>query len=178
MRRSRRKRDHSGVPRPRGVSPDAAPEISITPMIDVMMSLLIIFMVVTPVLTAYGAVLPDALNHTPEPHDDAVRIGVSRGGTLFIGTDSVPRNQFSGRLRDLYEQRPGDHLAYLWADRTVDYAVVLDAIEAARQAGVRTIGAIVNPPETGEQGAPAATGGALSAEPVDGSVASSSSPGV
>jgi biopolymer transport protein ExbD len=143
--RPRRARERSAIPRPRGFRSHVAPDISITPMIDVMMALLIIFMVVTPVLTSYGAILPRAVHPVPEPHDDAVRLGISRAGTLFIGTDSVGSSEFGHRLRDLYAQRPGDHLAYLWADRGVDFALVLDVIEAARQAGVRTIGAIVDP---------------------------------
>jgi len=145
MRPRRRSRTGSAIPRPRGVRGDESADISITPMIDVMMSLLIIFMVVTPVLTSYGAILPSALNHTPEPLDDAVRLGVTRTGNLFIGQDAVPASEFTDRLRTLYEQRPGDHLAYLWADRSADFGVVLDAIEAARQAGVRRIGAIMDP---------------------------------
>ncbi len=148
MRPRRRAHAGSAIPRPNGFRGNDAPDISITPMIDVMMSLLIIFMVVTPVLTSYGAVLPSALNHAPEPLDDAVKLGVTRTGVLFIGEDAVPPSEFGARLRTLYEQRPGDHLAYLWADHGADFGAVLDAIEAARQAGVRTIGAIVEPLES------------------------------
>jgi len=135
----------SPVPRPRGIGAGEATDVSITPLIDVMMSLLIIFMVVTPVLTSYGAVLPTASNPVPETLEDVVRIGIGRQGTLFINQDSVPAAEFATRLAALYESRPGDHLAYLWADRGTDYDLVLDAIEAARAAGVRTVGAIVDP---------------------------------
>jgi biopolymer transport protein ExbD len=157
MSRRRRAPTGSAIPRPRGFGGSDAPDISITPMIDVMMSLLIIFMVVTPVLTSYGAILPNALNHAPEPLDDAVRLGVTRTGVLFIGQDAVPTAEFGARLRVLYAQRPGDHLAYLWADQTADFGLVLDAIEAARQAGVRTIGAIVEPLDATNVGADAAS---------------------
>jgi biopolymer transport protein TolR len=116
-------------------------------MIDVMMSLLIIFMVVTPVLANYGAILPTARHAGPETLDDAVRIGIGRSGTLFIGQDSVSATEFPARVAALYEGRPGDHLAYLWADRELDYDRVLDVVAVLRAAGVRTLAAIADPVE-------------------------------
>ena len=120
-------------------------ELNITPMIDVMLALLIIFMVVTPVLTEYSADPPPAIHVTPQTLRDAVTLGIDSQGTFFLGEDIVPADALVDRLRDLFLTRPGDHLLYIRADRRLPYLVVLDAIDAARIAGVRTIGAISLP---------------------------------
>jgi biopolymer transport protein ExbD/biopolymer transport protein TolR len=120
-------------------------ELNITPMIDVMLALLIIFMVVTPVLTEYSADPPPAVHVTAQTLRDAVTLGIDARGTYFLGEDSVPAAALPERLRDLYLARPGDHLLYLRADRGLPYRAVLNAIDAARAAGVRTVGAISVP---------------------------------
>jgi biopolymer transport protein ExbD len=131
-------------------------ELNITPMVDVLLALLIIFMVVTPVLTEYAAEPPAAIHVTPHTLEDAITLGIDRHGTFFLGEDSVPPTELTARLSALYRARPGDHLLYLRADRSLSYRVVLDAVEAARAAGVRTIGAISQP--TGDSTATGARG--------------------
>ena len=127
-------------------------DINITPMADVMLVLLIIFMVVTPVLTQYEATPPQAVNVVPEPDEDVVTLGIDTEGAFYLEGEHVPANRLQGTLRQVYERRPGDHLMFLRADRGVGYNVVLDAIDAARGAGVRTIGAIIEPLDaSGEQ---------------------------
>lgn len=128
----------------------AIAELNITPMIDVMLALLIIFMVVTPVLTEYAATLPVARHPVPQTLDDAVTLGIDRTGTFFLGADTIPAGQLTERLARIYAARPGDHLLYLRADRGVPYRLVLDAVDAARAAGVRTIGAISFPATPGD----------------------------
>jgi biopolymer transport protein ExbD len=120
-------------------------ELNITPMIDVMLALLIIFMVVTPVLSEYSAEPPLAVHVSPETLRDAITLGIDARGTFFLGDDSVPAVALEGRLRALYAARPGDHLLYIRADRSLPYRVLLNAVDAARAAGVRTIGAISQP---------------------------------
>ena len=120
-------------------------DINVTPMVDVMLVLLIIFMVVTPVLTQYEATPPTAVNVMPEPDEDVITLGIDKDGQFFVEDDHVSANQLMPTLRQIYERRPGDHLMFLRADRDVGYDVVLDAIDAARGAGVRTIGAIIEP---------------------------------
>jgi biopolymer transport protein TolR len=122
-------------------------DINVTPMVDVMLVLLIIFMVITPVLASYEADLPEAQHIVPEPDDDVVTLGIDARGVFHVGADAVAPAQLAGVLRSIYAGRPNDHLLYLRADRTVGYDVVLNAIDAARAAGVRTIGAITIPIE-------------------------------
>lgn len=122
-------------------------DINVTPMVDVMLVLLIIFMVVTPILSQYEATPPEAQFVMPEPDDDVVTLGIDHNGAFFLENEQVPEAQLAATLRNLYVRRPGDHLMFLRADRAVGYDVVLDAVDAARYAGVRTIGAIVTPVE-------------------------------
>ena len=123
-------------------------EINVTPMIDVMLVLLIIFMVITPVLANYEATLPEAVNLAPEPNDDVITLGIDAAGAYYVNGQPVPTPNLGARLRTIYEGRPGDHLIYLRADEKVSYDVVLSGIDAARGAGVRTIGAISTPVQT------------------------------
>jgi biopolymer transport protein TolR len=122
-------------------------DINVTPMVDVMLVLLIIFMVITPVLAAYDAILPEAQHVVPEPDADVITLGIDAQGGYHVNGDPVAPTQLAGLLRGIYAGRPGDHLLFLRADRTVSYDVVLSAIDAARAAGVRTIGAITVPIE-------------------------------
>lgn len=120
-------------------------DINVTPMIDVMLVLLIIFMVITPVLANYEATLPEATYLVPEPNDDVITLGIDAQGAFYINGEAVATPELGSRLRSIYEGRPGDHLLFLRADQGVSYNIVLNGIDAARGAGVRTIGAISTP---------------------------------
>lgn len=147
-RRRRRRRSGSlGEPRDIGDVLD----IPVTPLIDVMMCLLVIFMIITPVITYYGARVPKAANPQRAGVDDALSVGIRADGTIFIGEDTVVASELAGRLRAMYDVRPGDHLLYLWADGQLKYDDVLNVIDAAQRAGVRTVGAIVSPQDPASQ---------------------------
>ena len=120
-------------------------ELNITPMIDVMLALLIIFMVVTPVLSEYNATVPTATHVTRKTLQDAITLGIDARGVYYIGEDTIPKAELTNRLKVIYRQRQGDHLLYLRADKALPYRVILDAIDAAREAGVTTVGAISTP---------------------------------
>ena len=123
-------------------------EINVTPMIDVMLVLLIIFMVITPGLVR--ASLPPAQTAKYE-RDRHPTLIVEASGAYTLDVDrrfeAVPDARLRGRLAEVYATRPNDHVLYLKADRDVGYARVLTALDAARQAGVVRIGAITEQPE-------------------------------
>ena len=120
-------------------------EINVTPMIDVMIVLLIIFMVVTPVITNYAVRLPAAARVSPEVEDGVIELGIDQSGEYWVGEARIPAEQLGEYLTRVYAARPGDHLLYLRADRGIGYDRILDAVDAARAAGVRRIGAITEP---------------------------------
>jgi biopolymer transport protein ExbD len=135
----------SSLPQIAGIESSVNGEINVTPMIDVMLVLLIIFMVITPALAGYAAKLPEALTATPEK-DDRVTLGIDVNGRFYLDDRPQPVavTELPGRLQELYASRPEDHVLYLKADQGVSYSVILTAIDAARIAGVRRIGAITD----------------------------------
>jgi biopolymer transport protein ExbD len=138
----------SPVPTVAGFNSDVNADINVTPMIDVMLVLLIIFMVVTPALAGYTAVLPKARTAAPEK-EDRVTLGIDRAGKFYIEGKSVinvPEEQLTDKLKEAFRTRPEDHILYMKADEQVGYDKVLTAIDAARNAGVRRIGAITEVP--------------------------------
>ena len=139
----------SAVPTVAGADSDVTADINVTPMIDVMLVLLIIFMVITPAL-AFEAKLPKARTSAPEK-EDRITLGIDTRGLYYIEPSStpIPDAALVNRLRDEYSKpgREDDHILYLKADQGVEYARVLTAIDAARNAGVRRIGAITELPK-------------------------------
>ena len=120
------------------------PDINVTPMIDVMLVLLIIFMVVVPVI-ALQVDLPVAVNpqSRPEEPDEIVMI-IDRSGTIFL---EVSGHQAAGialreQLAALYRERTRDRILYVKADSTLPFGVVEQAMWAARDAGVRVVAAV------------------------------------
>ena len=121
-------------------------EINVTPMVDVMLVLLIIFMVVTTTLP-FPAELPDARAALPA-REDRVTLGIDMHGRYWIEDVNDPGpiapQALAGRLAAAYAARgrAGDATLYLKADRGVSYALVMRAMDSARQAGVRQVAMI------------------------------------
>jgi biopolymer transport protein ExbD len=135
----------SPVPKVAGFDQEVTSEINVVPMVDIMLVLLIIFMVVTPAL-AFEAKLPRALQSAPEK-DNRVTLGIDNRGQYWVDDRGPVRLQdLTQRLTDAYAMRPQDHVLYMKADESITYDRVLSAIDAARAAGVRRIGAITELP--------------------------------
>ena len=140
----------SAIPTVAGIEGnDVNSDINVTPMIDVMLVLLIIFMVITPAMAGYTAILPKAV--TPESmKEDRVTLGIDNQGLYYLEdgpSGAIPPEALEQVLRDAYSTRPEDHILYLKADNGVPYSVVLTAIDAARKADVVKIGAITEVPK-------------------------------
>jgi biopolymer transport protein ExbD len=119
-------------------------EPNVTPMIDVMLVLLIIFMAVAPLLdTGMVATVPPAqhLNEHPEDATDAV-IGLDVAGRLFFNKQPIAESALSARLLARFASKPGDRVVYLRADRGLSYEVVQGAMTIASDAGATVVGLI------------------------------------
>ena len=122
-------------------------DINVTPMIDVMLVLLIIFMIVTPLIAAgFKATLPKGKNLDPRPEgDNEVVLGIDQAGRYFLNGRPLPSGTLEDQLRGIFAARTEDKILYFKADNQLKYAKVQDAVETARRAGVRVMAAITEP---------------------------------
>jgi biopolymer transport protein ExbD len=119
---------------------------NVTPMVDVMLVLLIIFMVVTPALLAgFNADPPQAQNIKDHPEDDQTDqvLGIDKDGNYYINKKPVKQADIPTLLKHIYVDTPrDDYILYLKADKNLDYSKVLDALDVATHNGVRVVGLI------------------------------------
>ncbi len=117
--------------------------INVTPMVDVMLVLLIIFMVITPMLQNKVAInLAQVENPTNMPDadkEDAIVVAVTRDGGIYLGQNKVDPAQLGSLVRDKLEDKT-DKMIYVRADERAQYKVVEDAIDDVRTAGVEEVG--------------------------------------
>jgi biopolymer transport protein TolR len=117
--------------------------INVTPMVDVMLVLLIIFMVITPMLQNKVAIdLAKVDNATAMPDadkEDAVVIAVTRDGSIYLGQNRVDPSQLGSQVRDKLADK-NDKTVYFRADARAQYKVVEDAIDDVRTSGVEEVG--------------------------------------
>ena len=126
-------------------------DINVTPMIDVMLVLLIIFMIVTPLIAAgFKATLPKGKNLDSRPEgDNEVILGIDEYGKYFLNGRAIQDAALADQLRSIYAARTEDKILYFKADHNLKYARIQDAVETARQAGVRVMAAITEPAVSG-----------------------------
>jgi biopolymer transport protein ExbD len=119
---------------------------NVTPMVDVMLVLLIIFMVVTPALLAgFTADPPQAQNIKDHPEDDQTDqvLGIDKSGNYYINKKPIKYDDIAAALKHIYVDTPrDDYIMYLKADKNLDYAKVLDALDIATHNGVRVVGLV------------------------------------
>lgn len=125
-------------------APGVASAPNVTPMIDVMLVLLIIFMVVAPALLA-GPVAepPKAANLQPRPEDSKDHtLAIDVNGRYFLDRRPVPAESLGGILASIYRARNLNRVLYLRAHKELEYRQVLAAIDVARSNGVVVVGMI------------------------------------
>jgi biopolymer transport protein ExbD/biopolymer transport protein TolR len=124
--------------------------INVTPMVDVMLVLLIIFMVITPMLnnkvtvdlpTAEAAVVMDNANK-----EDAVTVAVTRDGSTFLGGDRVNDEDLGSKISAKLADKT-DKEVFLRADNRANYGKVMDAVDGIRAAGVSQLGLLTEKTE-------------------------------
>lgn len=121
-------------------APPTAPnhEINVTPMLDVLLVLLIIFMAAIPSMRAIDVQLPDRERTAASP-GPAIVLELGADGSARINQSPVARGELAGRLRAIYAARP-EKVLFVKADRRLRYDAVVDAMDVARGAGVEVIG--------------------------------------
>jgi biopolymer transport protein TolR len=129
--------------------------INVTPMVDVMLVLLIIFMVITPMLNNKVVVdLPKisaAVIMEDANKEDAITVAVTRDGKTFLGGDPVTKEELASKVADLLSKKTdatADKSVYLRADIRSNYGIVMDTIDAVRAAGVSQLNLLTDMNQT------------------------------
>jgi biopolymer transport protein ExbD/biopolymer transport protein TolR len=117
--------------------------INVTPMVDVMLVLLIIFMVITPMLQNKVSIdmakVDNPTNMPDADKEDAIVVAITRDGGVFLGQNKVAVTELGGLVRDKLADKPGKTI-YVRADARAQFRAVEDAIDAVRSAGVDDVG--------------------------------------
>jgi len=126
-------------------APPTVSDINVTPLVDVMLVLLIIFMVITPLLQKNVSVdLVRAANPRAMPDDDredAIEVAVTRDGKVALKKDFMSVDDITAKVRDMISGRL-DKTVYVRADARAKYGDVTKAVDAVRAAGVEQLGLI------------------------------------
>jgi len=127
----------------RDVSKNVSSNINVTPMVDVMLVLLIIFMVITPMLQNKVAVeMAKVDNATAMPDadkEDAIVVAVTRDGGVFLGQDKVAPSELGRKVAEKLADKPGK-MIFVRADARAQFKAVEDAIDNVRTVGVDEVG--------------------------------------
>ena len=118
-------------------------DINVTPMVDVMLVLLIIFMVITPMLQK-GSNVEMAKTNNPiamedADKEDAVLIAIQRDGTIFFDLDKVTADQLVTKVSDRLQNK-ADKRIFIKADGHAKYGTVVEVVDNVRSAGVDQVG--------------------------------------
>jgi biopolymer transport protein TolR len=117
-------------------------EINVTPMVDVMLVLLIIFMVAAPLLTAGVPIdLPQTQARELSTPSEPITVSVTPTGETYIGEDPVPMDQLVARIGELAENGTEDRI-FVRGDTTANYGSVMQVMGLLNQAGYSKIGLI------------------------------------
>jgi biopolymer transport protein ExbD len=124
--------------------------INVTPMVDVMLVLLIIFMVITPMLQKSRPVDLVKTNNPIQMQDadreDAIIVAVQRDGKIFFDTTQVGPDELTQRIKDRIANRV-DKKVYVKADARAKYKAVVEVVDNVRSAGVSELGLLTQPTE-------------------------------
>jgi biopolymer transport protein TolR len=118
-------------------------QINVTPLADVMLVLLIIFMVVTPMLkTGVDVKVPEADHPAKHPDDDRTLVlSLREDGTFFLNQDSVAREDLFTKLSTVMESR-AEKVLFIKAGELLDYGDVLGVMDLCRRAGAEEVALI------------------------------------
>jgi biopolymer transport protein ExbD len=134
-------------------------DINVTPLVDVMLVLLIIFMIVTPtLLQGFQATLPVGDNLLERPEDESrVVIGIDIDGNWYFNKKPITREALPNTLANAFAERPEDKVLYLKAHNGRPYRDVMIMMDIGRDAGALVLAAVSeskSPPPGSEEGEP------------------------
>ena len=124
-------------------APGAVSDINVTPLVDVMLVLLIIFMVITPMLQK-GVSVDLARVNNPHPmaaadKEDATVLAITRDGKIYLGSDAITLDKITTQVKDRVADKL-DKTVYVKSDARAKYGDVVAVVDAVRAAGVDSLG--------------------------------------
>jgi len=142
-------------------SPGAVSDINVTPLVDVMLVLLIIFMVITPMLQKGVSVDMARVNNPRSMQaadkEDATVLAITRDGKIYLGSDAIALDKITAKVKDRVSDKL-DKTVYIKSDARAKYGDVVAVVDAVRAAGVDAIGLLAEKVQT--RGAAAAAAAA------------------
>ena len=120
-------------------------EINVTPLVDVMLVLLIIFMVTAPMMQqGIDINLPETAASGMETSEEPFVLSIKEGNKIFIAAEEVSMNGLRGQLKAIFKTRQNKQI-YLKTDKKVNYELVAQALAEIRAAGIYNIGLVTLP---------------------------------
>ncbi|MGO9015706.1 MAG: protein TolR [Dissulfurispiraceae bacterium] len=117
-------------------------EINVTPLVDVMLVLLIIFMVTAPLLQqGIDVNLPQAKGKNLPP-EERLSIVIKKGGTIFLNDTQISMDDLTKKLAAVSKRNPD---VFLKADKDVPYGLVVEVMGEVKEAGIEKLGMITEP---------------------------------
>jgi biopolymer transport protein ExbD len=140
-------------------SPETVSAINVTPMVDVMLVLLIIFMVITPMLQKGQSVDMARVNNPRTMADadkeDAVVLAITRDGKVFLGSSPIMLGDITAKVKDMIASKL-DKTVYVKSDARARFGDVVNVVDNVRAAGVDQLGLLTERIERRSTGAAAA----------------------
>lgn len=136
-----------------GSSEKALSEINITPLVDVILVLLIIFMVTAPLLSqGLDVKLPEAAAPSIDRAEDDVTMTIDKSGAIYLQNDKTPYrvDELGEKIAVVFERREKKAIL-IQADRDVPYGTVVRAIAAVKQAGIQQVGMLTEEETVGSK---------------------------
>jgi len=137
-----------GARRGRGKRPPMS-DINVTPMVDVMLVLLVIFMVTAPLLSVGVPVdLPKASAAPITGQDEPLVVTINAKGEVYLQSSEVPLDQLAARLQAITVNKP-DQRIFVRGDKAIDYGRIMEVMGAINQGGFKHVALVADLPSAG-----------------------------